>query len=71
MSNAFDGVGEEGYRQPTFRAAIGAFVLIMVAVALVWLVWSNLVYEPQQPAEQISAPPQVQRIDYGNPGTFM
>lgn len=70
MGRAFDGVGEEGYRQPTFRAAIGALVLIMVAVALVWLVWSNLIYAPQQPAQEVSAPPQVQRIDYGDPATY-
>jgi hypothetical protein len=62
MSNAFDGVGEEGYRQPTFRAAIGAFVLIMVAVALVWLVWSNLITQPQ--GAEISPPPGVQQVDY-------
>ncbi|HET8587454.1 MAG TPA: hypothetical protein VFM74_06215 [Candidatus Limnocylindria bacterium] len=69
MGGAFDGIGE-GYREPTFRAVISAFILIMVAVGLVWLVWANLVYAPQQPGEQASAPPQVQRIDYDNPGGF-
>lgn len=61
MSNAFDGIGE-GYREPTFRAVITAFVLIMVAVALVWVLWVNLVSQPGNPAS--SAPPGVQRVDY-------
>lgn len=37
MGGAFDGVGE-GYKPPTFRGVITAFVLIMAAVALVWIV---------------------------------
>jgi hypothetical protein len=61
MSNAFDGIGE-GYREPTFRAVTTAFVLIMAAVALVWVLWVNLVSQPGNPAS--SAPPGVQRVDY-------